>query len=122
VALIATSLRHDEAQVGVDHPLLGLEVAALNPLRELDLLGGGQQRVLASTAQEQLQGIPGAARGVVSLDRAQLRTANYRSVRVGGPATALSLGGRRGRRAAGTSSCIGFCSVATRARNGVATL
>jgi hypothetical protein len=41
---------------------------------------------------------------------------------MGGPATALPLGGRRGRRPAGTRSLIGVCSVATRARNGVATL
>src|SRR5215207_5399992 len=47
--------RHDEAQVRLDHPLLRLHVAALDPLRELDLLGGGQERVAAGLAQEELK-------------------------------------------------------------------
>jgi hypothetical protein len=42
---------------------------------------------------------------------------------VSGPATALlPMVRRRGRRTAGTRSLVGFGSVATRARNGVATL
>src|SRR5205085_10604744 len=41
VPLVAAGLRDDQTQVGGDHLLLGLEVAALDPLRELDLLGRG---------------------------------------------------------------------------------
>src|SRR5829696_1408839 len=47
--------RHDEAQVRLDHPLLRLHVAALDPLGELDLLSGGQERVTAGLAQEELE-------------------------------------------------------------------
>jgi hypothetical protein len=47
--------RHDQAQVGLDHVLLGLCVAALDALRELDLLGRGQERHPADVAQEDLQ-------------------------------------------------------------------
>ena len=49
--------RDHEAQVRVDHPLLGVEVAALDALRELDLLVGGEQAVPADLVQEQLQGV-----------------------------------------------------------------
>jgi hypothetical protein len=59
VALVLLRQRHDEAQVRVDHALLGLEVAALDRLGELDLLVGGQQRVAAHVAQEQLQRVAG---------------------------------------------------------------
>jgi hypothetical protein len=38
LALVAAGVRDDEAQVRVDHALLGLEVAALDALGELDLL------------------------------------------------------------------------------------
>ena len=38
---------------------LRLHVAALDLLRELDLLGGGQQRVAAGLAQEELEGVGG---------------------------------------------------------------
>ena len=53
--LVAAGLGDDQAQVGVDHALLGLEVAALDPLGEFDLLGGGQQRVDPSLLEEQLE-------------------------------------------------------------------
>jgi len=48
-ALIAVVLgdRHDEAQVGLDHLLLGVEVSALDGLGEGDFLGGGEQADLA---------------------------------------------------------------------------
>ena len=55
--------RHHQAQVRVDHALLGLEVAALDPLGELDLLVGGEQAVPADLVQEQLQGVAVRARG-----------------------------------------------------------
>ena len=56
-ALVAVVLRDrdDQAQVRLDHPLLRLHVAALDFLGELDLLRGGQQRMAAGLAQEELQ-------------------------------------------------------------------
>src|ERR1700733_5076358 len=54
VTLIAPGLRDDEPEVRVDHPLLGGEVAALDPLGELNLFSRGQQRVYAGVAHEQL--------------------------------------------------------------------
>src|SRR5436190_6504325 len=47
--------RHDEAEVRLDHLLLRGVVAALDPLRELDLLRGGEQVDLADVLEEQLQ-------------------------------------------------------------------
>src|SRR3954462_13333459 len=44
VALVAAGDGDDEPQVRVDHAVLGEEVAALDALGELDLLGGLQQR------------------------------------------------------------------------------
>ena len=60
-ALVAVVLgdRDDEAQVRLDHPLLGLHVAALDLLGELDLLRGGQQRVPAGLAEEELERVGG---------------------------------------------------------------
>ena len=49
--------RDDEAQVGLDHLLLGVEVAALDALGEIDLLLRGEQADLADVLQEQLQGV-----------------------------------------------------------------
>src|SRR5262245_7778505 len=55
--LVAVALRDrdDEAQVRLDHALLRVVVAALDLLRELDLLRGGQQVDLADVLQEQLE-------------------------------------------------------------------
>ena len=55
--LVAVALRDrdDEAEVRLDHLLLRAVVAALDPLRELDLLGGGEQVDLADVLQEELQ-------------------------------------------------------------------
>ena len=72
VALVALRDRDDEAQVGVDHPLLGRAVAALHALCERDLVGCGQQRVPADLVQEQLQRVAGGRgeiRGRDGLDR-----------------------------------------------------
>ena len=57
--LVAVALgdRDDEAQVRLDHLLLRAMVAALDPLRELDLLRGGQQVDLADVLEEELQRI-----------------------------------------------------------------
>src|SRR4051794_12572912 len=63
-ALVAVVLgdRDDQAEVRLDHLLLGVEVAALDALRELDLLGGGEQPDLADVLEEELQGIGGHVR------------------------------------------------------------
>ena len=55
--LVAVVLRDrdDEAEVRLDHPLLRGSVAALDPLRQLDLLRRRQQLVPAGLAQEELQ-------------------------------------------------------------------
>ena len=45
--------------------LLGLEVAALDPLGQLDLLGAGQQRMTADLLEEQRHRVGGASRQVV---------------------------------------------------------
>ena len=60
-ALVAIPLGDgdDEAQVGLHHRLLGAVVAALDPLRELDLLGSGQERNLADVLEEELQRVGG---------------------------------------------------------------
>jgi hypothetical protein len=44
-----------EAQVRGDHPVLGIHVAALDALGELDFLGGSEQRVTRGLLEEQLQ-------------------------------------------------------------------
>ena len=56
-ALVAVVLRDrdDEPEVRLDHLLLRAHVAALDLLGQLDLLRGGQQRVPAGLAQEELQ-------------------------------------------------------------------
>src|SRR3712207_8063729 len=46
VAPVALGDVHDEAQVRLDHVLLGVEVPALDALGELDLLAGGEERHL----------------------------------------------------------------------------
>jgi hypothetical protein len=55
MSLVAAGLRDHEAQVRVDHPFLGLEVAALDALGQLNLLGRSQQRVQTRLAQEELE-------------------------------------------------------------------
>ena len=56
-ALVSVVLgdRDDEPEVRLDHPLLCLHVAALDPLRKLDLLGRREQLVAARLAEEELQ-------------------------------------------------------------------
>jgi hypothetical protein len=55
VALVALRDRDHEAEVRVDHPLLGRGVAVLDPLRERDLLGRREQLVPAGPVHEQGQ-------------------------------------------------------------------
>ncbi len=47
--------RDDQPQVGLHHLLLGIEIAALDPLGQIDLLLSGQQTHLADVLEEQLQ-------------------------------------------------------------------
>src|SRR2546421_492328 len=52
---VALGDRDDETEVGLDHPALRGRVAALDRLREVDLLGGGEQLVAADVGEEELQ-------------------------------------------------------------------
>ena len=51
--------RHDQAQVRVDHALLRLPVTTLDPLRELDLFGRGQERIPPDLAHEERERVGG---------------------------------------------------------------
>ena len=55
MALVPLRDRDDEAEVRVDHALLRRVVAALDALRQRDLLGGRQQLVLAHVLEEELE-------------------------------------------------------------------
>ena len=72
-ALVLLGDRDDQAQVRVDHALLGLEVAALDPAREVDLLVGRQQPVAADLVQEQLQRVGRDVRERGVVDRGDRR-------------------------------------------------
>ena len=71
-ALVLLGDRDDQPQVGVDHPVLGVEVAALDPLGELDLLVRGQQPVAADLVEEELQRVGGGAGERHVVDRRRL--------------------------------------------------
>jgi hypothetical protein len=64
-ALVAVALcdRDDQAQVGLDHPLLRIEVAALDALGEIDLLAGREQPGLRDPVEEELKGVERGVRG-----------------------------------------------------------
>ena len=66
-AEVALRDRDDEAQVRLDHLRLRLHVAALDPLREVDLLVGGEQRHLADLAQVEAQRVERRLDGEVEL-------------------------------------------------------
>ena len=69
MALVALGDRDHEAQVRVDHLLLRSRIATLDPLRERDLLGSVQERVLADLVQEELQAVgDDAGRAQVELE------------------------------------------------------
>jgi hypothetical protein len=72
-ALVSVVLcdRDDQAKVRLDHLLLGAVVAALDPLRELDLLRSGQERHLADVLEEELERV-GRDLGCVRLRRGGL--------------------------------------------------
>jgi hypothetical protein len=54
-AQIALRDRDDEAKIGLGHLRLRAHVSALDPLRQIDLLVGGQQRNLPDLAQVEAQ-------------------------------------------------------------------
>ena len=74
-ALVAVVLgdRDDEPEVRLDHLLLGVEVAALDALGEVDLLLRGEQPRLADVLQEQLEAVRGHVR--LEVDRGLLAAA-----------------------------------------------
>ena len=80
--------RDDQAQVGLHHLLLGVHVAALDPLRERHLLLGGEQLDLADRAQVQPQRVE------ARLDRqVELRSPRLARARPPGAATLPSAAG-----------------------------
>src|SRR5581483_10890610 len=65
---VALRDRHDEAQVRLDHAALRPAVAALDRLRQDDLLVRGQKLVLADVREEELQAVARARRAVGLVD------------------------------------------------------
>ena len=57
VALIATGDRDDQSQIAVDEPLLGDEIAALDALRELELLRRAQEPELVGALQKLIESV-----------------------------------------------------------------
>ena len=55
MSLVALRDRDHEPEVGVDHPLLGRGVSALDPLGQRDLFGRGEQRIATGPVHEQGQ-------------------------------------------------------------------
>ncbi len=54
---VALGDRDDETEVALDHAVLGLEVAALDPLGEEHLLGGGEQPVGGDLREQELEAV-----------------------------------------------------------------
>src|SRR3954454_17805082 len=69
MALVPPGDGDDKAQVGIDEPVLGHEVAALDALRQLDLLGRLQQLEAVCSLQELLQRVSVDVALVVFADR-----------------------------------------------------
>ena len=59
MALVAARELDHEPKVGIDQPFLGGQVAALDPLREIDFLGRGEKRVLRGLVEEELKAVGG---------------------------------------------------------------
>ncbi len=59
---VALGDRDDQPQVGLDHVLLGGDVAALDPLRQGDLLGGASAAARARSPADRAAASPGSAR------------------------------------------------------------
>src|SRR5207253_8151201 len=67
VPLVLARDRHDQSKVRVDHSILRLHVAALDPLRELDLVRRRQQRVASRLPEEELNAVAGLEAGLGAL-------------------------------------------------------
>ena len=102
-ALVAVVLgdRDDQAQVGLDHLLLGVEVAALDALGQVDLLLRGEQTDLADVLEEQLQGVGRHVRAQVQrrlrLRRPRLsgaRSTSLEAAAAGSTSSTSSISGR----------------------------
>ena len=63
LVLIAPRVGGDEAQIGVDEQFLGVQVAALDALCQVDLLGGGEQWVAARVREQLIDGLGDEALG-----------------------------------------------------------
>ena len=57
LALEALGEMDDEPQVGLDHPVLGVEVAALDAAGELELLGGSQEARAGDALEEDSEAV-----------------------------------------------------------------
>ena len=68
LVLIAPRVGGDEAQIGVDEQFLGVQVAALDALCQVDLLGGGEQWVAARVREQLIDGLGDEALGAGQLD------------------------------------------------------
>jgi hypothetical protein len=79
VGRVALGDRDHEREVRGDHALLGRLVAVLDALGQLDLLVGGQQRVLAHLAQEERQRV-GRLRGELPVEVVRRRHARPAAV------------------------------------------
>ena len=75
LAAVVLGDRHDEAQVRLDHLLLGLHVALLDALGETNLVGLRQEGIAANLVEEELQRIGGALVGETALERSGLSRA-----------------------------------------------
>src|SRR5437868_502703 len=60
--LITAGYRDDQPEIGVDHPVPRRLVAALDALREVDLLGSAQKRKPAELVEKDADGIDGRQR------------------------------------------------------------
>src|SRR3954452_19459248 len=94
LALVLTRYRDHQPEVGVDHPVLGHHVAALDALGQLDLLGGGEQGVLPRLVEEQLEAVGGRIWGLVVLRRLG-GAGSAQGLRFGAPSLGLGLCWRR---------------------------
>jgi hypothetical protein len=74
VALITPCLGNDQAKIRVDHPILGGEVAALDPLGQLGLFARSEQRMRARAPQEQFKRILKSSRLIVGRLRPRCRS------------------------------------------------
>ena len=113
-ALVLLGDRDDQAQVRVDHALLGGEVAALDALGELDLLARRQQPVAADLVEEELQRVGGDGRSAASSTGAAIASSRPQSSRRSIPRAGAA---RRGAPRSASSSSSAWASSSTSHRS-----